>query len=65
MIEVQCNVLFLSVFGIELGVRNKRKRVSRMWENAYFSMKNLVSGALKQAPYLQLHEIFRILREKN
>ena len=25
MIEVQCNVLFLSVFGVKLGIRNERK----------------------------------------
>ena len=36
MIEVQSNVLFLSVFG----VKNWRTRVSRMCENACLSIKN-------------------------
>ena len=40
MIEVQSNVLFPSAFGIELAVKNERKRVSKMWENAYLSIKN-------------------------
>ena len=35
---------FLSVFGVELGVRNDRKWVSRMWKNAYLSIKNLGSS---------------------
>ena len=38
MIEVQCNALFLSVFGGKLAVKNERKRVSRMWENEHLSM---------------------------
>ena len=37
---MQCNVLFLSVFGVEIAVKNERKRVSRTWENAYLSIKN-------------------------
>ena len=50
MIEVQCNVLFLSTFGVEIDVKNERKRVSRMWENAYLSIKNpKASRALKWA----------------
>ena len=50
MIEVQCNVLFLSTFGVEKDVKNWRKRVSRMWENAYLSIKNpKASRALKWA----------------
>ena len=50
MIEVQCNVLFLSTFGFEIDVKNERKRVSRMWENAYLSIKNpKASRALKRA----------------
>ena len=28
-------VLFLSAFGVEIDVKNNKKRVSRMWENAY------------------------------
>ena len=37
LIEVQYNVdlLFLSVFGAELAVKNERKGVSRTWKNAY------------------------------
>ena len=35
LIEIQCDVLFLTVFGVELTVKNERKRVFRMWENAY------------------------------
>ena len=42
MIEVNSNALFLSTF--------ERKRVSRMCENAYLSIKNpKASRALKQA----------------
>ena len=37
MTEVRCHVLFLSVFGIELGFRNERKRVFAMWENGYLT----------------------------
>ena len=41
---------FLSVFGVELSVRNERKKVFGMWENVYLSIKNLkASRALKQA----------------
>ena len=40
LIEVQYNVLFSSAFGVELDVKNERKRVSRNWENAYLSIKN-------------------------
>ena len=29
MIELQCNVLFLSGFGVELDIKNERKRVCR------------------------------------
>ena len=51
LIEIQCNVLFLPVLGVELGVRNERKRAYRMWENAYLNIKNpMASRALKQAP---------------
>ena len=38
LIEVQCNLLFLSAFGIEVDVNSERKRVSRMGENSYFSI---------------------------
>ena len=42
---------FLSVFSIELGDRNEKKRVSRMQENAYLSIKNCSAyRALKQTP---------------
>ena len=41
--------LFLSTFGVKIDVKNKRKRVSRMCENAYLSIKNpKASRALKQ-----------------
>ena len=44
------NALFLSTFGVKINVKNKRKRVSRMCENAYLSIKNpKASRALKQA----------------
>ena len=50
MIEVNSNVLFLSTFGVKIDVKNERKRVSRMWENAYLSIKNpKASRALKRA----------------
>ena len=50
MIEVNSNVLFLSTFGIKIDVKNERKRVSRMCENAYLSIKNpKASRALKRA----------------
>ena len=39
LIEVQSNVVFLSAFGIEVDAKNKRKRVFRMWKNAYLSIK--------------------------
>ena len=39
-IEVKSNALFLSTFGVKIDVLNKRKRVSRMCENAYLSIKN-------------------------
>ena len=38
-IEVKSNALFLSTFGVKIDVKNKRKRVSRMCENAYLSIK--------------------------
>ena len=40
MIEVNSNALFLSTFGVKIDVKNERKRVSRMCENAYLSIKN-------------------------
>ena len=40
MIEVKSNALFLSTFSIKIDVKNERKRVSRMCENAYLSIKN-------------------------
>ena len=47
LIEVQCNVLFLLVFG---GVRNERK----IWENVYLSIEtpkdSRVLKHLKQTP---------------
>ena len=50
MIEVNSNALFLSTFGVKIDVKNERKRVSRMCENAYLSIKNpKASRALKQA----------------
>ena len=49
-IEVKSNALFLSTFGVKIDDKNKRKRVSRMCENAYLSIKNpKASRALKQA----------------
>ena len=49
-IEVKSNALFLSTFGVKIDVLNKRKRVSRMCENAYLSIKNpKASRALKRA----------------
>ena len=30
----------LAIFGVEVNVRNERKRVSRMWENTYLSTEN-------------------------
>ena len=49
-IEVKSNALFLSTFGVKIDVLNKRKRVSRMCENAYLSIKNRkASRALKRA----------------
>ena len=41
MIEVNSNALFLSTFGVKIDVKNERKRVSRMCENSYLSIKNL------------------------
>ena len=47
-IEVKSNALFLSTFGVKIDVKNKR--VSRMCENAYLSIKNpKASRALKRA----------------
>ena len=40
LIEVQCNILFLSVFGVELDDINERKNAFRIWVNAYLSIKN-------------------------
>ena len=34
------NALFLSTFGVKIDVKNERKRVFRMCENAYLSIKN-------------------------
>ena len=49
-IEVNSNALFLSTFGVKIDVKNERKRVSRMCENAYLSIKNpKASSTLKQA----------------
>ena len=49
-IEVNSNALFLSTFGVKIDVLNKRKRVPRMCENAYLSIKNpKASRALKRA----------------
>ena len=49
-IEVKSNALFLSTFGVKIDVLNKRKRVFRMRENAYLSIKNpKASRALKWA----------------
>ena len=49
-IEVKSNALFLSTFGVKIDVKNKRKRVSSMCENAYLSIKNpKASRALKWA----------------
>ena len=49
LIEVQCNIIFLSDLGVEKAVKNERKRVSRMWKNAYLSIKiPKASRALKQ-----------------
>ena len=49
-IEVKSNALFLSTFGVKIDVLNKRKRVSRMCEIAYLSIKNpKASRALKRA----------------
>ena len=40
----------MSVFGVELPVKNERKRAPRMEENAYLSIKNpKASRALKWA----------------
>ena len=51
LIESKSNALFLSTFGVKIDVLNKRKRVSRMCENAYLNIKNpKASRALKQAP---------------
>ena len=56
MIEVNSNALFLSTFGVKIDVKNERKRVSRMCENAYLSIKNpKASRALKLALLAQLH----------
>ena len=50
MIEVKSKALFLSTFGVKIDVKNERKRVSRMCENAYLSIKNpKASRALKRA----------------
>ena len=57
MVEIQYNVLFLWAFGVELDVENERKRVSRMWENVYFSIKKPKSfqSTLKgPGPWLQI-----------
>ena len=37
LIELQCYVLFLSAFDVEINAKNERKGVSRMWENAYMN----------------------------
>ena len=43
-------MLFLSTFGVKIDVKNERKRVSRMCEIAYLSIKNpKASRALKRA----------------
>ena len=48
--EVKSNALFLSTFGVKIDVKNKRKRVSIMCENAYLSIKNpKASRVLKRA----------------
>ena len=49
--------LFLSTFSVKIDVKNERKRVTRMCENAYLSIKNpKASRALKRAldPSLRL-----------
>ena len=47
---MQCNTLFLLAFGVELDVKNERKRVSIMWGNAYLRIKKpKASKALKLA----------------
>ena len=49
-IEVNSNALFLSTFGVKIDVKNERRIVSRMCENAYLSLKNpIASRALKWA----------------
>ena len=40
MIEVNSNALFLSTFGVKIDVKNERKKVSRMCDNAYLSIKS-------------------------
>ena len=48
LIEVQSNVLFLSAFAVKVDVK-MREKFSRMWENAYLSIKNpQASGALSR-----------------
>ena len=39
--QIQYNILFLPIFDVELHVRNERKRVSKMWDNAYLNIDNL------------------------
>ena len=54
--EMHSCVLFLLAFGVELGAKIDRKRVSRMWENAYLSIKNpRASRALKEVDDSESH----------
>ena len=48
MIEVQCNVPCLSVFGVELDVKTERKTASRMQENVYVSLQLRVQNRRKK-----------------
>ena len=58
-IEVKSNALFLSTFGVKIDVLNKRKRVSRMCENAYLSIKNPKAS---RAPRRRMHASLARLR---
>ena len=51
-VEVQCNVLFLSVFDVVLSVKNRRKRVFRIWENAYVPLQLLVQNQTRKWHFL-------------
>ena len=57
-------VIFSSVFGVELGVRNETKKVSIMWKNMYLSIKNSRYWYLHFTCTTSLHDLSIFLWKK-